>query len=113
MKQLNATKAHVISYLLSVRGPMTKDELLQAAALVEGKLYKKSSNSSYFAPRTSIRSFWRFGSHAAKMMERKNKASLVANGTIKVVGKSGQKHVYGLDVRGAALAAEYRQFAEK
>lgn len=100
MERSKFTKAHIISHILAVRGPSTRDELLRECARIEGKVYKSTSNGSYF--RTVERCTSGFADVA-----RARRASLVANGTIKVVAHRGRTPVYDLDARGFALAAEY------
>jgi hypothetical protein len=64
--------------LLAANGPMTKKEILTALGV------KTTSYASYFAPRINVDGFY----YTAKQLERKRKASLVATGRIKAVGKT-------------------------
>ena len=100
------TKAHIISHLLATKGPMTKAELLSQTAAIEGKPYRPNSNVSYFMPVAQRGSpyYTNNGEY-----ERMAKSSLVANGTIKVVGKQGNTLIYGLDVKGFEKAQEYKE----
>lgn len=70
--------------LLAVNGPMTKKEILTTFGLAT------TSYASYFAPRINVDGFY----YTAKQLERKRKASLVATGRIKAVGKNGRGEIY-------------------
>lgn len=89
------TKAHIICSLITTHGPMTRAELLEATAKIEGKPYRPASNNSYFVPYADGRS------------PSKAKHSLVANGTIQAVGKRGNALVYMNTLKGFTRAAEY------
>jgi len=43
------TKSDLICYVLSVRGPMRKDDVLKVVAFLEDKPYKQGSNVTYFS----------------------------------------------------------------
>ncbi len=43
------TKSDLICYVLSVRGPMRKDDVLKVVAVLEDKPYKQGSNVTYFS----------------------------------------------------------------
>lgn len=105
MAQTKITKAHIICHLLATNGPMTKSELLRQTAIIEGKPYRPNSNGSYFMPVVNIDLGYRRGDDYEKL----RKASLVANGTIKVVGKIGRELTYDLDAKGFMKVEEYKQ----
>jgi hypothetical protein len=97
------TKAHLICHFLTTFGPMTRAELLKLTAEKEGKPYKPRSNNSYFVPHRSFDPA--FLKEAD--VERRRRSSLVANGTIKAVGKKGRALLYTLDTKGVERAAEF------
>lgn len=105
MAQTKITKAHIICHLLATNGPMTKSELLRQTAIIEGKPYRPNSNGSYFMPVVNGTSPY----YSDKDWEIQRRQSLVANGTIKVVGKTGRELMYDLDAKGFSKVEEYKQ----
>lgn len=101
MANTKITKAHIIAHLVSTLGPQTRATLLKMTCQIEGKPYRPASNNSYFQPHADP------SSHTKRCYPSVYNSSLLVNGTLKVVGKQGNSLVYGLDVRGARLAAEY------
>lgn len=76
-------KARIIN-LLAANGPMTKKEILTALGV------KTTSYAGYFAPRINVDGFY----NTPKQLEDKRKASLIATGRIKAVGKNGRGAIY-------------------
>lgn len=76
-------KARIVN-LLAAFGPMTKKEILTALGV------KPTSYAGYFAPRINVDGFY----YTPKQLEDKRKASLVASGRIKAVGKNGRGAIY-------------------
>lgn len=95
------TKAHIICHLLATRGPMTKAELLQETARIEGKPYRPGSNISYFVPYNDLSGAYYMPSKSAM------NGSLVYNGSITPAGKRGNSLLYVNTAKGMAKAAEY------
>jgi hypothetical protein len=83
MANTTTLKARIIN-LLAANGPMTKREILTALGKVT------TSYASYFAPRINVDGFY----YTPKQLEDKRKASLVASGRIKAVGKNGRGEIY-------------------
>lgn len=84
---------------------MTKADLLRQTAIIEGKPYKPNSNGSYFVPVVNNYLGYQRGDDYEKLC----KASLVANGSINVVGKQGNALLYNLTDKGRQVAQEYKQ----
>ena len=102
-------KAHVACLVLSMsKIPLSRFEILEAVAKLEGKPYKRTSNSSYFVPAFTDTSLYVPYSYNENV-----KRSWVCLGYIEVTGKRGNTFLYSLTPKGLRMAKEAKKLMKK